>query len=52
MVLVSLKDVKYIVGNHSPKPKDNQKGQQSKKLFVDLRPCTRSTSVIIKTPLC
>jgi len=29
MVLVSLKDVKYIVGNHSPQPKDNPKGQQS-----------------------
>jgi len=42
MVLVSLIDVKYIVGNHSPKPKDNQKGQQSKKLPVSPWPCNRS----------
>jgi len=42
MVLVSLKDLKYIVGNHSPKLKDNPKGQQSKKLPVGPRPCTRS----------
>jgi len=31
-----------MVGNQSPKPKDNQKGQQSKKLPVGPRPCTRS----------